>query len=113
MKQIILVRTDLKMSRGKIAAQVGHAAIFGTMISGFWNRAKWINDGQTKVILKIKNDIELYKLQKTLDDEKIKNKIIYDGGKTEVKPGTATCMVIELLSDEKINPITGKIPLLK
>jgi len=46
LKQVIVVRDDLKLSRGKIAVQVAHAAVIGYLKSDSNLRRKWLDEGQ-------------------------------------------------------------------
>ncbi len=60
-KQVIVVRTDLDMGKGKIAAQVGHACVLGAehvrKSNPEWFSEWWV--GQEKVVLKVANLKEL------------------------------------------------------
>jgi PTH2 family peptidyl-tRNA hydrolase len=55
-KQIIAVRSDLKMSPGKMAAQVAHASLSAADVAGMrhskWYEA-WMDEGQKKVVVKV------------------------------------------------------------
>ena len=56
MKQVMVVRTDLKMGKGKIAAQCGHAAVECTLLSLEKCPEKfhyWHEHDQTKVALRV------------------------------------------------------------
>ncbi len=60
-KQVIVVRTDLDMGKGKIAAQVGHACVLGAEYVRKSNPewfSEWWN-GQEKIVLKVSNLKEL------------------------------------------------------
>ena len=52
-KQVILVRTDLKMSKGKVAAQVAHASTEATLRSDDQKIKAWRAKGMKKVVLKV------------------------------------------------------------
>ncbi len=114
-KQAIIVRKDLKMSKGKIAAQVAHASL-SCSIKVMNSKKKWFEiwnmEGQKKVILKVKNLEELKKLKKKAVSMKLPHEIIKDRGLTEVKPGTITCMAIGPAPEEILNKITGELKLL-
>ena len=60
-KQVVVVRTDLDMGKGKIAAQVGHACVLGAehvrKSNPDWFSEWW--KGQEKVVLKVANLKEL------------------------------------------------------
>lgn len=63
-KQILIVRTDLKMGKGKIAAQCCHGAIGAYKKSSKDKIRKWENDAYGKVVLKVKTLDELIELKK-------------------------------------------------
>lgn len=114
-KQVIVFRTDLKMSKGKIAAQAGHAAVSAAEEARKnykdWFEA-WLNEGQCKVILKVKSVEELLELKKKAKELGLPNALIADRGLTEIPPGTITCLGIGPAPAEKVDEITGKLPLL-
>ena len=59
-KLAVVVRADLDMGRGKIAAQVAHAAVAAVLANlGTDDLAGWLRDGQPKVVLKVTSDGEL------------------------------------------------------
>ena len=115
MKQIIIVRKDLKMSKGKTAAQVGHAVVTSMMMSGSWKRIKWIMNKQTKIILEVANEAKIHDIYALLKSNKIKSKAIIDAGRTEVKPGTLTCLAIEIVDEKRsiIDALLSDLKLLK
>ena len=52
-KQVIVVRSDVKMSRGKTAAQSAHASVSALDKAGKAAAAEWKKEGQKKVVLKV------------------------------------------------------------
>ena len=101
-KLVIVVRTDLGLSKGKIAAQVAHAAVNCAMKSkksSSTNFRNWFDEGQKKVVVKGENESTLRKLQQ------------HDAGLTEVPSGTVTCLGIGPASDSEIDLITGSCSL--
>lgn len=114
-KQVIAVRTDLKMGKGKLAAQVGHAAVSAAEIarkrrSEWWQA--WLREGQCKVAVKVKNLAELLELQKEAVGMKLPHSLITDRGLTQLPPSTVTCLGIGPAPSIQIDKITGKLPLL-
>jgi PTH2 family peptidyl-tRNA hydrolase len=114
-KQVIVVRMDLKMSRGKIAVQVAHAAVSAaeearkhSLVS--WRG--WLWEGQKKVAVKVSSEEELLALR----DKAIKAGLpvhqIRDRGLTELPPGTTTALGIGPARTETVDKITGDLPLL-
>jgi PTH2 family peptidyl-tRNA hydrolase len=114
-KQVILVRKDLKLGAGKIAAQVAHAAI------GSMNKVlkadeeiikKWEDEGSRKVVLKVKDMREMKDIENAVKKEKIPYFIVRDAGCTQVKPGTITALSIGPVEENRIDRITEKLKLL-
>ncbi|MCK4474919.1 peptidyl-tRNA hydrolase Pth2 [Candidatus Bathyarchaeota archaeon] len=114
-KQVIIFRSDLKMSRGKIAAQAGHAAVSAAeearKHSKDWWKA-WLQEGQCKIAVKVKSEKELLELEIQAKELALPCALIIDRGLTEVPPGTITCVGIGPASAEKVEKITGMLPLL-
>jgi|TARA_Y100000310_G_C20601814_1_gene773437 PTH2 family peptidyl-tRNA hydrolase len=112
MKQVILIRQDLKLSKGKLAVQVAHASVEATLKSSKLKVKKWKEEGMKKVVLKVKDKSELFKYKKLSSDAGLINAVIKDAGKTEVKPGTVTCMAVGPDKEESIDYVTDKLKML-
>ena len=56
LKQVILVRSDLHLPKGKLAAQVGHACIDAAFASPKQVVKKWREQGMMKIVLKLPED---------------------------------------------------------
>jgi PTH2 family peptidyl-tRNA hydrolase len=111
-KQAIIVRKDLKMSQGKIAAQSSHASTDATLKSDSEKVKAWRTTGMKKVILKVNSREELLLIKKEADKQKLTTALIKDAGKTEIKPGTITALGIGPEKEEVIDKVTGKLKLL-
>jgi peptidyl-tRNA hydrolase, PTH2 family len=111
-KQAIIVRKDLKMSQGKIAAQSSHSSTEATLKSDPEKVKAWRNEGMKKVILKVNSREELLLIKKEADKQKLTTALIKDAGKTEIKPGTITALGIGPEKEEVIDKVTGKLKLL-
>jgi len=114
-KQVIVVRTDIKMSKGKIAAQAGHAAVSASEYARknrpeWWN--PWIREGQCKIAVKVKSEQELLELERKARNEGLPAALIVDRGLTELPPETITCLGIGPAPSDKVDIITGKLSLL-
>jgi len=112
-KLVILVRKDLKMSCGKLAAQVAHAAVECVLSSKKEIVENWRKEGGKKVVLAVKDLEELLKYYQMAKSENLNVCLIRDAGLTEVEPGTITCVGIGPDLEEKIDKITGNLPLYK
>ena len=114
-KQIIVFRSDLKLSKGKIAAQAGHAAVSAAQEAHNRNRSwwdAWLFEGQRKVAVKVKDEKELLELEEQAKELGLPKALIVDRGLTEIPPGTVTCLGIGPAPVEKIDRITGMLKLL-
>lgn len=110
MKQVILVRSDLKMPKGKLAVQVAHASLEAALKS---NKLKeWKSKGTKKVILKVKDEGELLKYYELAKKYKLTNALIKDAAKTFFKEPTITCLAIGPEKSEKIDKITKELKML-
>jgi len=114
-KQVIVFRSDLKMGKGKIAAQAGHAAVSAAEEAHKRHRdwwEAWLFEGQCKIAVKVKSEKELLELEEQAKDLGLPNALIVDRGLTQIPPGTITCLGIGPAPAEKIDTLTGKLPLL-
>ena len=111
-KQAILVRVDLKMSKGKTSAQVAHASVEAVQNSNKNSVAAWRSEGAKKVVLKVKNEQELLDYWRKAKVAKLATALITDAGRTEVAPGTKTCLGIGPDKEEKIDKITSSLKML-
>ncbi len=111
-KQVILVRADLKLTKGKMAAQVAHASVDAAFKSSETLVKKWRAEGMKKVCLSVANKDELYKYAQQAKDEGLTVAIITDAGHTHLEPGTVTCAAIGPGKEEDIDKVTGKLKLI-
>jgi len=109
-KLVIVVREDLKLSKGKLCAQVAHAVLDCFMKQKDVKLSKkWLDEGGKKVVLKCKSKDELLFLTQKAENARLTNALIIDAGLTEIKPGTATCLGIGPDKEEKIDKVTKKL----
>ena len=115
MKQAIVVRTDLKMGKGKLAAQVAHASLSAAEAvlerKPRWYEG-WKESGQAKIVLKVDSEDALDQLFKKAKSAGLPASLVEDRGLTQVDPGTVTCLGIGPGPDDEIDGITGKLKLL-
>ncbi|MCD6483157.1 MAG: peptidyl-tRNA hydrolase [Candidatus Aenigmarchaeota archaeon] len=111
-KQAIVVRKDIRMGKGKLAAQVAHASLQAFLISDEKTRNEWLSEGAKKVVLKVSSLKTLLNLYEKAKKLKLPVVIIRDAGKTQVNKGTITCIGIGPEREDKIDKITGKLKLL-
>lgn len=112
MKLALVVRTDLGMGRGKIAAQVAHAAVAAVLDSGEADLAAWLAEGQPKVVLKVASGEHLLDLARQARAAGLEAKLVQDAGRTQVPAGTPTCCAIGPADDGRVDEVTGGLSLL-
>lgn len=135
-KQVIVMRKDLKMRKGKIAAQASHAsteAVLKALLKE--NRlgdiactdeyislkvsdkpesplSDWFRSGTAKICVYVNSEEELLEIHEKLTRAGIISALILDAGVTEFHgEPTYTCLASEPTAPEKIDPITGDLPL--
>jgi len=111
-KQVILVRADLKLPKGKLAAQVAHASLEAALKSFRETVDDWRSEGGKKVVLKVENQEELVHYKALAQKEKLISALITDAGHTVVEAGTVTCLGIGPDKEDKIDKVTGKLKIL-
>lgn len=114
-KLVFCVRTDLKMSKGKISAQVGHATLGAYKAA----RAKtprvvgaWENAAQPKIALAIKSAKEANTLSAKARRAGIPTYVVYDAGRTQIAAGSMTVLAIGPAAKSEIDKVTGHLRLL-
>jgi len=112
LKQVILVRNDLKMPKGKLAAQVAHGSVEAVVNSDPKLVQKWLKEGMKKVVLKVDSLNELKKMLQAAKNEGLKVGWINDAGRTFLEPGTATVLGIGPDEEQKIDLVTGHLKML-
>ena len=111
-KQVIILRKDAGMDKGKMIAHAIHAAIDSMRRSDEDIIKKWEKEGSKKIVLKINSMKEFEKVEGQLKKAKIPFVVIKDAGLTQLKRGTVTAMGIGPIEEKKIDKITGKLKLL-
>lgn len=113
-KQVIVMRTDLNMGKGKIAAQASHASLEAYKKTKSKNPEivnRWEQQGMEKVVLKVNSEKELLEIFENVKKE-IPCALITDAGKTQLESGTKTCLGIGPWDEKIIDKFTGKLKLL-
>jgi len=115
-KLVLVVRSDLGMSKGKVAAQCSHASVecYKAALQHKPQMAKmWQITGQKKIVVSIGNGEKgLAELSKIAKSYKVISCIISDAGATQVKTGTPTVIGIGPDSSDIIDKITGHLKLI-
>ncbi len=116
-KQVIAVRTDIRMGKGKLAVQVAHAAVsaaFKAYNSRRWRRwfDLWWETGQKKIVVKGGSEKDLLDLAYRAEKLDLPVSIVRDAGRTQLEPGTLTAIGIGPAPSEVIDKVTGGLKLL-
>lgn len=111
MKQVIVVRSDIELGAGKLAAQVAHAAVSAADAADPDIRDGWLADGQMKVVLRAPTEAALVDLEREAVRRDLPTAMITDAGRTELEPGTTTALGIGPARVAEIDAVTGDLPL--
>jgi peptidyl-tRNA hydrolase, PTH2 family len=112
-KLALLIRTDLDMGRGKIAAQAAHAAVAAVLATqGSSDYAAWLAEGQPKVVLRVSGAEELGRIASAARAIGLPAEVVQDAGRTQVPPGTPTCCAIGPAPSARVDQLTGGLSLL-
>ncbi len=112
-KLVIIVRGDVQMSKGKVAAQAAHAAVESVLRSDDSRALEaWRDSGAKKVVLKAANLQELYQIKEAAKTQGLTSALITDAGRTEIAPGTVTCLGIGPAKETDIDKVSGNLKFL-
>ena len=115
-KLVMVVRTDLGMTKGKVAAQCAHAAVECYRRAAKENPThlrQWEVFGQAKVALKAQGQgrQELEELKRNARALGLTAAIIRDAGRTQVEAGDATVLGVGPGPVEVVDQVTGHLKL--
>lgn len=111
-KQVIVVNIELGLPKGKLAAQVAHAAVAAFLEATPKSRSAWLSAGMPKVVLKASDEAALRELRAKAHHAGLPVALIADAGRTVVASGTVTCVGIGPASVAQLEPLTGELKLL-
>jgi len=115
-KMVFVVRNDLGMGKGKIAAQCAHAAVMcyqNAETSDPVNLDIWEATGQTKICVKCDGgEEELKTLQKKAKGMRVVNALVRDAGHTQIDAGTTTVLGLGPAPVSTVDEITSHLKLL-
>tara|TARA_B100001113_G_scaffold353493_1_gene358062 strand:- start:1936 stop:2307 length:372 start_codon:yes stop_codon:yes gene_type:complete len=111
---VLIVRSDLKLSSGKMVAQTGHAAVEIALKAKRSEPnllTRWRNEGARKIALKVANEDALKQLYNDAINAKLITYLVKDAGHTEIPPGTLT--VVGILGPRTaVDALVGNLSLL-
>lgn len=114
-KLVIVTRSDLRLSKGKLAAQVGHASVECALRARQFDRANfdaWFTAGQKKSVLKASDEEELRRLMVHARSVGLTTALVTDAGHTEIPAGTVTVLGIGPATESQVDQVTGRLSLL-
>lgn len=118
MIQTFLVNTDLKMRKGKIAAQVAHGEtlymedVYSPLHEDIKeHNGVWINSGMHKVVFK-STELEMIETMRILDNLNTNYYVVRDFGLTQVPENSFTVLAVEPLEKQSHQVIFGHLKLL-
>ena len=113
MKQMIIIRKDLNMRKGKMVAQGSHASVKVTVDNiNDPNVQEWLKNGMKKITVSCDSEAELIALHEAAIKADLPCCIILDAGHTEFNQPTLTAVAIGPAKDEDIDKITKDLKLL-
>lgn len=115
-KQVIVVRSDLRMSPGKLAVQVAHASVDAAINATrdpVWREwlDRWLSQGMKKVVVKGGGEEDLLRIYNQCVEKRLPCSIVRDAGKTELEPGTLTAVCLGPAPSRIVDQITGGLSL--
>jgi peptidyl-tRNA hydrolase, PTH2 family len=111
---VIVARKDLKLSPGKLAAQVGHAAVDCALKAKRHQPDRfdlWYEEGQKKVVVKADSEQALFEIKLAAEKAGLTTALIRDAGHTELAPGTITVLGVGPGREIDVQKVTGHLPL--
>jgi len=115
LKQVIIMRSDLEMSRGKLVAQGAHASLMSYFEAEKMDKKlvkDWIDSGEKKIVLKVPDEASLKKLYAAFEYKKVPTALVTDAGLTQLPPGTKTALGVGPWRSSEIDPFTRGLKLL-
>ena len=136
-KQVLVVRKDLRMRKGKIAAQCAHASmkvlldkmsnkesiysvfakqhiIRRTLLIGETSPFNnWLEGSFTKICVYVESETELEEIYQNAKNAGVDSSLIIDSGRTEFNNvPTKTVVAVGPGWNDEIDKVTGHLPLL-
>ncbi len=133
-KQVIVMRKDLNMRRGKMCAQASHASMSfltkdlnpvwlgSERVQGYWRTsikphsdeiAHWLNNSFRKITVYVNSEAELDDIHQKAIEKGLISHMIIDNGATEFNGVlTKTCLAIGPHESSKFMDLTDHLPLL-
>lgn len=114
-KMVLVVRTDLKMTKGKIAAQCCHGAIGAYELAAELSPEalrRWERSGCAKVALQVSTEAELLAVHRAARAKRLPHYLVVDAGRTQVEAGSRTVCAVGPAHVDAVDAVTGALRLL-
>jgi PTH2 family peptidyl-tRNA hydrolase len=115
MKQVLVLRKDLRLGKGKLAAHAAHASLAAYRKAERSHPdevGEWIASGEKKVAVSVDSEQEILELFDMAKRMKVPCALIRDAGLTQISPGTITALGIGPCEDGELDKLTGHLKLL-
>lgn len=108
----LIVRNDLKMGKGKMAAQCGHAVqqLLEKCPKPLYQ--DYMKCGYPKIVLKINREVELLTKWEKVKKFTKQHALVVDAGKTQLQPNTITVLGIGPIEKYKVKNIVSELKLM-
>lgn len=113
-KLVLVVRNELKMGKGKAAAQCAHAAVMAAELCERKNMKLfnfWRHAGQRKVVVRCETEAEMKQLRKSANDIGLLTVTVHDAGHTQVAAGSRTVLGVGPAPSSVVDAVTGHLKL--
>ena len=114
LKQVIVLRTDLEMGKGKMCAQAAHASIEAFLKArqkDSFEADHWLRGGMPKIVVKANSEKEIIELFEAAK-KTVPAALIKDAGMTQVSPGSITALGLGPAPETDLNKYTKNLKLL-
>lgn len=114
-KLVLCVNNELKMTKGKIAAQCGHATLGAYKLATKHCTSalkNWEYMGQAKIAVKVETEDEMYELMSKAKAAGLVTYLVEDAGRTQIAAGSKTVLAIGPAPVAALDPITSHLKLL-
>lgn len=111
-KLLLVVRRDLKMGNGKIAAQCCHATIGAVercdaSVIDYWRR-----QGEAKVVVKCDGEASMDAVRRSASRSGVPTYVVHDAGRTQIAAGSRTVLALGPAPVDEIDAVASHLKLL-
>eukprot|EP01039_Chlorochromonas_danica_P004122 gene4122-4518_t len=114
-KMLLIVNNELKMGKGKIAAQCGHATLGAYRIARKYCKTgleRWCRHGTAKVVVRVDQESEMYEIYEKAKLIGLVGYIVMDAGRTQIAAGSRTVLALGPAPVSMIDQIASHLKLL-